>query len=110
MKPTEALYPSSASAFRRRFDALLNFLQIEKKHRITPGSLRGGGAVWGPRQHISIDELCWKMRLQHTKTLRYYLQEVAADSILLSVNDESRQLILLLQGLLPPLLHEFASN
>lgn len=108
--PTEALYPGSASAFRRRFDALLDYLQIEKKHRITPGSLRGGGAVWGHRQHIAIDELCWKMRLQHTKTLRYYLQEVAADSILPSVKDDSRQLILLLQGLLPPLLHEFASD
>ena len=110
MSSSEALYPSSASAFRRRFDALLKFLGIEKKHRITPGSLRGGGAVWGHRQKIPIDELCWKMRLQHTKTLRYYLQEVAADSILPSVNDDSRQMILLLQGLLPPLLHEFASD
>ena len=107
---SEALYPSSASAFRRRFDALLKFLSIEKKHRVTPGSLRGGGAVWGHRQKIPIDELCWKMRLQHTKTLRYYLQEVAAESILPSVNDDSRQMILLLQGLLPPLLQEFASD
>ena len=107
---TEALYPSAASAFRRRFDALLDFLQIHKKHRITPGSLRGGGAVWGHRQHIAIDELCWKMRLQHTKTLRYYLQEVAADSILPSLEEDSRKLILLLQGLLPPLLLEFASD
>ncbi len=108
--PTEALYPSSAGAFRRRWDALLEFLNVEKKHRLTPGSLRGGGAVWGHRQKIAIDELCWKMRLQHAKTLRYYLQEVAAESILPSVNEDSRQLILLLQGLLPPLLHEFASD
>lgn len=33
----------SASAFRRRWDALVCALGLEKHHRMTPGSLRGGG-------------------------------------------------------------------
>ena len=39
------LYDGSASMYRRRWDALLTALLVEPRHRLTPGSLRGGGAV-----------------------------------------------------------------
>ena len=53
-------------------------------------SFPGGGVAWGHRAKHSIDDLCRKMRLQHTQTLRYYLREVAAESILASLTADSR--------------------
>jgi hypothetical protein len=38
----DLLYGNSASAFRRRWDKILAALGIERHHRLTPGSLRGG--------------------------------------------------------------------
>ncbi|CAE7232958.1 unnamed protein product, partial [Symbiodinium sp. CCMP2592] len=64
--------------YRRRWDALLKALLIEPKHRLTPGSLRGGGAVRAFRSGEPLAEVQWRMRLRHQETLGYYLQEVTA--------------------------------
>ena len=97
----EPLYPLSASAFRRRWDSLLQQIGVEKFHNLTPGSLRGGGCVWAHRSGLGIQELLWKMRLQHMKTLGYYLQEVTAVSILPNLKSECRSNIAALQGVMP---------
>ena len=93
----DLLYGSTASSFRRRWDAILKHLGIEKKHRLTPGSLRGGGAVAAHKRGVGIQDLMWHMRLQHQKTLTYYLQETTAASVLPALSDSSRSKILLLR-------------
>ena len=94
---SDLLCGSSPSSFRRRWDALLKHLGIDKKLRLTPGSLRGGGAVAAHKQGQPIQDLMWSMRLQHQKTLGYYLQEVTAASILPSLSAETRSKIQLLR-------------
>lgn len=91
----------SPSAFRRRWDALISALGLESHHRMTPGSLRGGGAVWSHRRGDHISDIMWRMRLQNLKTLSYYLQETTAMSLLPSLSPTKRTTIQCLQRLLP---------
>ena len=109
LQPGEKLFPHSAGTFRRRWDALMAPLGVEKFHKMTPGSLRGGGSVAAHKRGLGIQEICWCMRLQHVKTLGYYLQEVTAVSILPQLKPNSRESILALQGLLPYLLEAILS-
>ena len=89
------LYDGSASMYRRRWDALLTALLVEPRHRLTPGSLRGGGAV---RAYRSGE---WRMRLRHQATLGFYLQEVAALSVLPALSEPSRTRIRSSAALMP---------
>ena len=90
--PKEALlYPGSPAAYRRRWDALLKDLGIDRALKLTPGPLRGGGAVTAHQKGLPIADLQWAMRLQHQTTLGYYLQEVAAASVLPSFSHEARE-------------------
>ena len=96
-RPTDLLYGSSTTSFRRRWDALLLRLGIGREHRLTPGSLRGGGAVAAHKRGVGIADLLWHMRLQHQRTLYHYLQETTAASILPALSHESREKIRLLR-------------
>ena len=109
LPPGEKLFPHSSGTFRRRWDAIMAALGIETFHRMTPGSLRGGGCVAAHKRGLGIQEICWRMRLQHVKTLGYYLQEVTAVSILPQLRPQSRESILALQGLMPYLLEAILS-
>ena len=97
LNPTERLFPLTAGAFRSRWDAILRHLQVGKEHRLTPGSLRAGGAVALHRAGVAIPELLWRMRLRHQQTLAFYLQETTASSILPSLPSSVRENIRLLQ-------------
>lgn len=99
--PDQWLYQGSASAFRYRWNALLRKLTVPPILHLTPGSLRGGGAVAAYRKGLSIDRLMWKMRILHQKTLASYLQEMVAASVLPSLPQEVLERIKLLQGFLP---------
>ena len=96
-EPSDFRYGSAPSSFRRRWDASLKQLKIEETHRLTPGLLRGGGAVAAHKRGVAIQDLTWQMRLQHQKTLSYYLQETTAVSILPSLSAESRSRVKLLR-------------
>lgn len=98
------LYPGSAASYRRRWDSLLVMLGVQRFHRLTPGSLRGGGCVASHKRGVPVADLLWKMRLQHAKTLGYYLQEITAESILPSLTEECRCNIQAARSLLPFLL------
>ena len=95
------LFPLSPGAFRSRWNAVMKRLAIPSFHRLTPGSLRAGGAVCLHKQGCSVESLLWRMRLQHLKTLSYYLQEVTASSILPSLEPTVRESIQCLQAALP---------
>ena len=81
----ERLFDASASTFRRRWDFLLASLGVPATSRLTPGGLRGGGAVHLYQQNVPIQDLMWRMRLRSQSTLESYLQEVAAIGVLPSL-------------------------
>ena len=87
---SENLFGSSAYAYRRRWDRVLGALKVPFELRLTPASMRGGGAVASFRSGEAIQSLQWRMRLQHQHTLALYLQEVIAISILPSLDSEAR--------------------
>ena len=87
------LFYGSPSVYRRRWDVLLSSLGIAQTFRLTPGSLRGGGAVAAYQAGCSIPDIQWRMRIQHQATLSYYLQEVAAGSLLPALPRHAREAI-----------------
>ena len=70
---TAQLFAGSAGSCRRRWDRLLQELGIPKMLKLTPGSLRGGGAVTAHQQGLPIADLQWAMRLRHQVTLAHRL-------------------------------------
>ena len=87
------LYYGSPSMFRRRWDFLLSALGVPASLRVTPGGLRGGGAVAAYRASVPISEIQWRMRIRNQVTLEAYIQEVAAVSLLNLLTAESIQRI-----------------
>ncbi len=104
LMPDEMLYPGSASSYRTRWDKILKRLGVPPSLKLTPGSLRAGGCIAAYRRKEPIQEILWRMRLAHQKTLAYYLQEVNASSVLPSLSESTRENILLLQSFMPLLL------
>ena len=84
------LFPLSGSAFRSRWDKILDFLQVPRHLRPLPSSIRGGGAVMAYRKGDNIQNILWRMRLVNQATLESYLQELAADSILVRLPETSK--------------------
>eukprot|EP00435_Cladocopium_sp_Y103_P071851 s87_g38.t1 len=107
LEKPDFLYSGSAGAFRSRWNATLRHLGISTVHRLTPGSLRAGGAVAAHRRGMHISDLLWRMRLQHVQTLSHYLQETTAISILPALPSDVRDRILALRTALPLLLHKW---
>lgn len=89
----EQLFHGSARVYRQRWDFLLKMLLVPTSLRVTPGGLRGGGAVAWYRKGGSITELMWMMRLKQISTLEAYLQEVSAISLLTDLPASSRRAI-----------------
>ena len=90
---TERLYPFTAATYRSRWDTLLRAFKVPASLRLTPGGLRGGGAVALYLEETPISEILWRMRLQSQTTLAHYLQEVSALSTLRSLPPCSRDAI-----------------
>ena len=89
----EPLFYGSPYVFRKRWDTLLQALGVARAFKLTPGSMRGGGAVALYQAGATVSELQWKMRLQHQTTLGYYLQEVSAASIFPALPKHARSAI-----------------
>ncbi|CAE7368485.1 unnamed protein product [Symbiodinium necroappetens] len=85
----EPVYPFGPATYRRRWDMLLTALGLGQCE-LTPGGLRGGGAVWAYHHGTAIADIQWRMRLKHQHTLVHYLQEVAALNALLDAGADSR--------------------
>ena len=64
-----------------------------KKLQPTPAGIRGGGAILAYKRGEGIQDILWRMRLTHQKTLESYLQELAADSILVRLPTTSKRRI-----------------
>ena len=109
LDPSLALFPLSANVFRKRWDSLLDLLQIPLKHRPTPASVRGGGAVLAYRRGEHITDILWRMRLVSLPTLSCYLQELAADSLVSHLPPRVRHRVQRVATLFPLLLQSLGS-
>ena len=101
----ELLFPLSPSAYRARWDKCLKTLGLEGLVDVTPGGLRGGGAVAAYHRGGAITDIQWKLRLKHMGTLEHYLQEVAALAALDKATEDSKLLIRFALQLFPCLRH-----
>lgn len=91
--PEERIFPGSAHAFRTRWNKILRALLVPNTVRLTPGGIRGGGAIHSFQLNHDLPLLLWRMRLKHIGTLSNYLQEATGALILPSLPPESRELI-----------------
>ena len=61
----DKLLPGSPAMFRNRWDKILFAFSIPPRFKLTPGSLRGWGAVAAYREGRAIADIQWSMRLQN---------------------------------------------
>ncbi|CAE7658405.1 Clec4e [Symbiodinium microadriaticum] len=95
--PDDKLFPASMHTFRRLWDLVMERLGIPCRAALrgaTPGVLRGSGATHFYQQSENLQLLAWRGRWARSKTLEYYLQEVAAQMLLSELPPESRSRIL----------------
>lgn len=79
------LFPWSISVFRRQWNHVMDKLEIPRsqaKRGATPGVLRGSGATYLYAVYEDIPWIAWRGRWSRTRTLEFYLQEVAAQLLL----------------------------
>ena len=87
------LFGATHYQYRKRWDALLQALQVDPAQRLTPGGLRGGAAVYHYRAGRSINDVMWLLRLRSQQTLESYIQEVAALNTIAKMKADTRSLI-----------------
>lgn len=104
LEPDEELYPASPSTYRLRWNRLLEALHIPPDVNLTPGGLRGGGALFWYHRGYPITDILWKMRLRQICTLESYLQEVAAVNVIQHLPSSSRTAVKSCAAMLPFLL------
>ena len=101
LKKGDKLFCGSPWMYRKRWDSLLRALGIPAHFRLTPGGLRGGGAVSAYRRGDPVSAIQWRMRLQHLGTLAFYLQEVSALSVIPQLHPTVRSKVSAAASLFP---------
>ena len=90
------LFPWSISVFRRQWNHIVDKLEIPRsqaKRGATPGVLRGSGATYLYAVYEDIPWIAWRGRWSRTRTLEFYLQEVAAQLLLHELTATARSKI-----------------
>ena len=98
------LHPAAPSTYRRRWDSILACLRLDKSWKLTPGTLRAGGAIFAYHQGIQVTEILRLMRLKSLTTLESYLQSTAALNVVLRLPETTRSTIHAFAQFLPFLL------
>lgn len=96
LKLTERLYPGTALQFRKQWDSVMQRLGIpcrQSDRGATPGVLRGSGATFLYTLTENVQWIAWRGRWARTRTLEFYLQEVAAQLLLHQLSPISKSLI-----------------
>ena len=104
MKYNQLVYPISPSSFRRRWDKIISHIGVPAKLKLTPGSLRSGGAIAEYRKGGDLSRLLWRMRLRHLITLENYVQEMAAENFSASLSPAVRHRVFILSEMFEPTL------
>ena len=99
LQDEDLLYPMSPATYRSRWDTLLRALHVPRSLALTPGGLRGGGAVDMYLADRPIADIMWRMRLRDQSSLAHYLQEVAAVSSLRALPQDARDAVASCNGL-----------
>ena len=89
-----SLYPGTSSTYRRQWDAVLGRLGIPHARAskgATPAVLRGSGATHLYLATEDVQLVQWRGRWSKLKTVEFYLQEVAAQVLLHSLDTLSRE-------------------
>ena len=89
----QSLYGGSPNSFRKRWDKILLALDVKPSLKLTPGGIRGGGALYHFQQGLDLSRIMWKMRLKSISTLESYVQELLADSVMAELPTETRNRI-----------------
>lgn len=109
LDPSEKLFAATASTYRRRWDRVTAALKIPASLNITPGGLRGGGAVHMYHRSLPVSDILWRMRLRQQTTLESYLQETATITIIHQLPKQSLESIKAAASMLPFLMRPFSS-
>ena len=106
VRPGPRLWAGSATQFRAAHNALVQFFGVSSLDGvgITPASHRGGGATWFFECTDDLPRTQWRDRWQAARTFEIYVQEVAAATLLPSLEPGSRDRIRLFASLAGPLL------
>lgn len=83
-QPEAALWNSTPHRFRSMFKSVCRSLNIESL-RLSPASLRAGGATWLVDQGIEVSRVRFLGRWAHMRSLEHYLQVARAQQITLSI-------------------------
>lgn len=105
-----ALFPGGASAYRRRWNVVLQKLGIPHMTQFagaTPGVLRGSGAAFHYLQCEDLNLVQWRGRWAQLKTVEHYIQEVGAQALVARLPAESRAMIQLFAEAAAALLQQF---
>ena len=97
LQPSQRLFAFTASQMRKLHDHLVSFFGIPTMDGfgITPASHRGGGATLSFERTGDLELTRWRGRWSSTsRTLEIYIQEVAAASVLPSLDARHRELVL----------------
>lgn len=88
----ELVFPAGPTAYRRRWNAILGKLGIpylQQHDGCTPAVLRGSGATHMFLCTEDIPRVQWRGRWAQAKTLEFYIQEAAAQSMLARLAPEA---------------------
>ena len=95
LSPAQRIWPLSAGAFRKRWDAIARVLHVPSHQGsgLTPASLRGGGATSFYELSEDIDLLRRRARWSAVQSAEIYVQEVAPYEFLSGMSRPVRDLI-----------------
>ena len=97
--PDEPLFQGGMSAYRRRWNVVLARLQgIPVSHAVnrmgaTPAVLRGSGAAFMHLQCEDLNRVQWRGRWSQFRAVEHYIQEVAAQTLLHTLDPCARHRI-----------------
>ena len=89
------MWPDNPASFRRRWDDVMKAIGVPVSGALglTPGSLRGGGAVALFETTGDLALVQWRLRLENQQTLCHYLQEVVAQQVWVQLSDKTKKLV-----------------
>ena len=93
---TAKLYGGTSAMFRKQWNAVFARLGISTNQHdrgATPGVLRGSGATFLYASSEDVTWVAWRGRWSRSKTLEFYLQEVAAQVLIHHLDPSSKSMI-----------------
>eukprot|EP00435_Cladocopium_sp_Y103_P010900 s2474_g2.t2 len=99
LRSGETLFAGGASAYRKRWDAVLCRLGIPHRQQdrgATPAVLRGSGATHMYLVTEDLPRIQWRGRWSQLKTVEHYVQEVAAQTLLTRLDERAKHRLKLL--------------